>query len=203
MNRPASPRPSLCTDRKGAALVEFAVVAPVMCLLLVGSFDEAHTLYMQAALQGVVQKAGRDSSLEDSTSDVQNAIDARVKAQVLVLANNADVTIGRKSYRTFSDAVSAKAENWTDNNGNGRCDQHEPYVDANRNGSWDSDGSNGAQGGAKDKTIYTVTVKYPRMLPLNRFIDVPDKQTLVAQAVVQNQPYADQSDVGTDVLHCD
>lgn len=202
MSRFPSLQASLRDDRRGAALVEFAFVAPVMCLLLVGSFDEAHTLYMQAALQGVVQKAGRDSSLEDADSDAQNAIDARVKAQVLVLANNADVTIGRKSYRTFSDAANAKAESWTDSNGNGTCDQHEPYIDANRNTSWDSDGSNGAQGGAKDKTIYTVTVKYPRMLPLNRFINVPDKQTLVAQAVVQNQPYSDQSDAGTDVQHC-
>ncbi|MGE4411843.1 MAG: TadE/TadG family type IV pilus assembly protein, partial [Sphingobium sp.] len=54
-------------DERAATLIEFAFVAPVLCILLLGAFDVGHTLYMTSVLQGVVQKAARDSGLETST----------------------------------------------------------------------------------------------------------------------------------------
>ena len=49
-------------DRRGVTVIEFAIVAPVMCLFLVAAFDVAHQLYLTATLQGIVQKTARDSS---------------------------------------------------------------------------------------------------------------------------------------------
>lgn len=195
---------AILRDRRGGAAIEFSIVAPVLCLLLVAAFDTAHTLYARATLQGIVQKAARDATLESASDTAsQAALDDKVKAQVRALANNATFLATRRYYRTFQTAAAAQAESWTDTNGNGKCDgphgatPGEPYIDANNNGAWDKDGGNSGQGGAKDRTVYTVTITYPRMFPLWKFIGVSSTTKLTASTVLINQPYADQGSYGT------
>ncbi|WP_315763330.1 TadE/TadG family type IV pilus assembly protein [Sphingomonas sp. Y38-1Y] len=184
----------LARDRRGVSAVEFAFIAPTFCMVLLGIFDFGHTLYMRGALQGVLQKVARDATLESNTTEGQQAIlDTRVRSHVKALANNATLDIKRRYYRTFSDAAAARAEDWTDTNRNGRCDKGEPYEDANNNGVWDADGGNDGQGGAKDATVVTVTVTYPRMTPLLKlFGDDTANAKIVATTVLKNQPYSDQ-----------
>lgn len=184
----------LSTDRRGAALVEFAIVAPVLCLVLLGAFEVAHTLYMRGALQGVLQKVARDSSLESGTeAERMEALDEQVTWNAKRLANNADVDITRRYYRTFSDAAAARAEDWDDTNNNNRCDNGEPYEDANHNNVWDADGGSAGQGGAKDAVVMTVTVSYPAMFPLRQLLGNASADTRVTAAtVLRNQPYGDQ-----------
>jgi Flp pilus assembly protein TadG len=176
----------LRADERGATLVEFAIVAPVFCLFLVGAFDISHELYMRSALQGIVQKAARDATIEGS---VPSAIDKKVENQVRALANNATITYKRRFYKTFEDAAAAKREEWTDLNMNGKCDNNEPFVDINENNVWDEDGGNAGQGGAKDAAVYTVNIKYPRMLPLHGFLDVSPTVDLTATTILRNQPF--------------
>ncbi len=150
-------------DKKGATVVEFAIVAPVMGMVLLGAFDVSHTLYMRSALQGIVQKVARDATLESGLDvDQQGVLDERVRTQIRALANNAGVTITRKFYRTFSNAAAAQFEPYTDTNHNGKCDKGEPYQDNNDNSTWDAAGGNSGQGGRKDAVLYTVAVSYPR-----------------------------------------
>ncbi|MES2755480.1 MAG: TadE/TadG family type IV pilus assembly protein [Pseudomonadota bacterium] len=188
-------------DERGVTAIEFAIVAPVMCLLLMGGFDTAHSLYMRSALQGIVQKVGRDSSIEGygQTGSQTNA-DAKVRNGVKAIANNATITITRRFYRTFSKAAAAQAEVWTDTNSNGNCDNGEPYQDANRNSSWDRDGGDAGQGGAKDATVYTVTATYPRVWPLWKYVGGSSTTKIVATTVLRNQPYADQATYGSTVV---
>lgn len=189
---------SLGRDTRGVAAIEFAIVAPTFCLLLVGGFDVAHSLYLRGVMQGVVQKTARDSALESGgNSAQQTAIDNKVRNQVLALHKGATVTFKRRFYRNFSDAVAAAAEPMTDSNGNGRCDNGEQYQDNNNNNTWDKDGGNEGQGGAKDRVLYTVTVSYPRLLPLHKFISaVPATEVVSASAALINQPYTDQGTYG-------
>lgn len=189
----------LFRDERGSTAIEFAILAPVLCLLLVGTFDTAHSLYARSVLQGIVQKTARDATLESSSDTAaQTAQDLKVKKQVWALANNATIVITRRYYRTFSLAAAAQAETYTDNNLNGTCDgpagatPGEPYQDANNNGVWDKDGGDAGQGGAKDRTVYTVKVSYPRFFPLWKFIGGSTTTDLVASTVLMNQPYADQ-----------
>jgi Flp pilus assembly protein TadG len=191
-------------DRSGVAAVEFAIVAPVLALFLVGAFDVAHTLYMKSVLQGIVQKTGRDSALEDSSSaSRQAAIDANVGSQVRLLYNTATIRYSRRFFASYTQASAKIPESWTDTNLNKRCDAGEPYVDSNNSGSWDDDGGSSGQGGAKDRVIYTVTVTYPSLLPLYRFIGGSSNKTLVATTILQNQPYSDQQvTTGTTVRFC-
>ncbi|OYY72153.1 TadE/TadG family type IV pilus assembly protein [Sphingomonas sp. 28-63-12] len=195
---------ALANDRRGSSVVEFGFVAPALCLVLVGAFDTGHSLYMRAVLQGIVQKVARDSTLEtNTTTDQQDLLDAKVRASVRAIANNATINITRRYYRTFSLAASAQAEAWTDTDGNGTCNNNEPFQDANLNGSWDADGGDSGQGGAKDKTLYTVSVSYPRFFPLWRFIGGSNTTRISAATVLANQPYNDQGSYGTPTVgHC-
>lgn len=184
----------LRADQRGATIIEFAIVAPVMCLLLVGAFDTAHTLYARAVLQGILQKTARDSTIEDSADvAVQAVIDDKVRKQVRAIANNSTITFTRRYYRTFSKAYAAQAEAYTDTNHNGTCDNGEPYTDANNNTVWDKDGGDSGQGGAKDRTVYTVTVSYPRFFPLWKWVGGSSTTKLTASTVLENQPYSDQN----------
>lgn len=184
---------ALVRDTRGATLVEFAMVAPVMCLLLLGGFDVSHTLYTRATLQGIVQKTARDSTLESGTAAArQQTLDDRVRQQVGTMYEGADVQITRRFYRTFSEAAAARPETWNDTNDNKRCDNGEPYEDANGNQVWDADGGNAGQGGAKDATLYTVKVSFPRMFPVYAMIGGSNTAVVTASTVLRNQPYGDQ-----------
>lgn len=189
----------LAGDRRGATIIEFAIVAPVLCALLFGALDIAHTLYLRAVLQGVVQKVGRDSTLETGLAgNTQADLDAKVTAQARLLHNNSTVTISRKWYRSFSNAAKAQFEPFTDTNGNGICDgpqgstPGEPYEDNNGNQKWDADGANAGQGGAKDAVIYSVTISYPRIFPIDKIIGGSPTTSVTASTVLRNQPYGDQ-----------
>jgi Flp pilus assembly protein TadG len=195
--RAAAARLALLRDERGATVIEFAIIAPVMGLLLLGGFDVAHSLYMRSVLQGVVQKTARDSTLEGGgTPEAEAALDQKVTAQVKAIANNGEITIRRRYYRTFSDVAAARAETWTDLNKNNICDDGEPYEDANLNSNWDRDGGNQGQGGAKDAVLYSVQVEYPRFFPLYNFIGGSKTTKITGTTVLRNQPFADQGSYG-------
>lgn len=194
----------LVADQRGATIIEFAMIAPVFCLLLMGAFDIAHSLYTRAVLQGVLQKSARDSSLEEGTKTVrQDALDNSIRKQAKAMANNADIKFTRRFYRTFAEAAAAKPEDWGDTNKDGTCNRGERYQDANLNSVWDADGGNEGQGGAKDATFYTVTMTYPSLFPLWRMIGGSNTQTVKASTILRNQPYNDQGSYGPPVwLNC-
>lgn len=186
---------SLALDQRGSTIVEFALIAPVFFLLLLGLFDVGHTLYMKGVVEGALQKAARDSTLETNTTEERlNALDDIVRQQVMTLGVTRDqISFRRRFYRTFSDAAAAKAEDWTDTNRNGICDRGEPYEDANQNNIWDADGGDAGQGGAKDATVVTVIVKYPHMFPLLGLLGKEAEDVrIVSRTVLKNQPYSDQ-----------
>ena len=187
-------------NERGATIIEFAMVSPVMCLLIVGGLDIAHTLYVGAVLQGAVQKASRDATLESGLdATVQARLDQYVRDQVEALANNATITIKRNYFSDFKDAAANQFEPFTDTNNNGTCDgpagttPGEPYEDTNNNQRWDRTGGNDGQGGAQDAVAYTVTMSYPRLFPVYGFIGGSDTTSVSATTILRNQPYADQA----------
>lgn len=192
---------NLKNDQSGVTLVEFAFVAPVLFVLLMGTLDLGHQLYTRAVLAGEMQKAGRDSSLETGTAQA-TALDTKVRTAVQNVAQNATVSFTRNSFRDFSDASASEPENWTDTNADGTCNAGEPYEDANNNNVWDADGGNDGQGGAKDAVVYTATVSYPRLFPMAGLAGLPDTVTLEATTVLRNQPYSDQDESDATVRNC-
>lgn len=180
-------------EQRGATLIEFAIVAPVLCLMLMGAFDIAHSLYLRTVTEGIMQKAGRDSTLETSSNkSAQDALDEQVERQVHDLVKSADVKTYRRYYRSFAEAKAAKPENFNDTDGNGKCNGGEAYEDSNGNKVWDEDGGNAGQGGAKDAVYYTVKVTYDSLFPLWRMIGQSQQKTITASTILRNQPYNEQ-----------
>ena len=187
------PLHSLPAARDGAAIVEFALIAPVMLMTLLGLFDVGHSIYTRAMLLGAIEKAARDSSIEAATT---GALDTRVRDVVTGMQPGATLTFHRTAYSNFSDV--SQAEDYTESNANGTCDAGEPFEDANGNGLWDADRGTSGQGGARDAVLYEVTVAYKRLLPVYKFIPgQTDTVTIHAVSVLRNQPYALQNDVAS------
>ncbi|MEI5687368.1 MULTISPECIES: TadE/TadG family type IV pilus assembly protein [Sphingomonas] len=191
-----SPRPTLAADRRGATLVEFAFVVPVMLLLIMGLGDLAYFAYMQATLTGAVQKAGRDGTIQTNAStDAGTTLDQRVMSQVNRIAKNATGTSSRKSFSQFGYIA---PEPFSDDNQNGVYDAAtECFTDVNGNGFRDIDPGITGQGGANDAVVYTMTVQFNRIFPIASLIGWPKRATISASTILKNQPYASQA--GTTV----
>lgn len=187
---------ALARESAGVTTVEFAMIAPVLVLTLLGLFDMGYNMYAQTLLQGALQQAARNSTIEGASSQT-GAIDASVQTAVGRAIGGATFSFARKSYTTFSQV--GQPEDWTDTDGNGTCNGGEPYEDANGNGTWDRDRGVSGLGGARDAVLYTATVTYPRAFPLARLARLPNTVTLSASTVLRNQPYA-QSQAATVVV---
>lgn len=198
---------ALRQDQRGTTILEFGLIAPALIVMLMGALDFGHTLYMQGVLQGAVQKAARDGSLQQSagTDDAARfAIDTMVRNQVKTLHKQASVTITRRFYRTFSDAAAASAEAFTDTDGDGICNNGEPFDDRNSNGVRDTDGADSVDhAGARDNVVYTVALSYPRMFPIDKLIGGSGTTRLTATTVLANQPFGTQASYGAATVgHC-
>jgi hypothetical protein len=188
-------------DQRGVTLIEFAVVAPVMLIAIMGIMDLGHRSYAVALLQGSVQKAARDSGLETGNESASD-IDARVKGYMkLVLPDDTDYNFVRTSYTTFSDV--SQPEDFTDLNDDGFCNNGEVFEDANGNDVWDEDRGLQGQGGARDAVLYTATVSYPRLFPLAGLAGMPEETTISASTVMRNQPFGEQSVPEPSTGNCD
>ena len=179
---------TFATDESGAAIVEFAMIAPVMLITLFGMFDLGHGLYTKAMIQGAIEKAARGSTIEGVTT---GTLDAKVTAAVRLVAANSTIVFNRKSYTNFTDV--GQPEEFTDTDSNGLCDGGETFEDANGNGVWDANQGRTGNGGARDAVLYTVLVSYPRIFPIARLIGQSNTTQMAATTVLRNQPYGLQN----------
>jgi len=180
----------LWRDRGGAALVEFALVLPVMLLMGMGLCEMAYQAYMQAILTGAGQKAGRDSTVESAnTTTIDNAVLQAVKN----INGNAAFVSGypmRKSYASYG---YISPESFVDSIGNGMRDPGECFTDVNGNGIWDADPGVSGNGGAGDTVLYTASITYTRLFPLGLWLGWGKTATLSASTILKNQPWAMQT----------
>lgn len=178
----------LRTDQRASTVTEFAIIAPVMLMVMMGFADLTYQAYAQSILSGAVQKAARDSGIEGGAANTA-AIDAEVQKIVKGLASQATFKSTRKSYDTFS---SVAPEPFTDSNGNGVRDAGECFTDLNGNGTWDPDPGIAGQGGASAVALYTMTASYPRIFPVAKLLGWSGTMTISASTLLKNQPYASQ-----------
>jgi len=182
---------ALLKDELGATISEFAVVAPVFLLMMMGTFDAAHTMYVRAVMQGAVYKAARETALKAGQKELQQiTIDNELKDQIRLLVPKG-ATINdpvRSSYKNFADAAKSEGEPVNDTvTANGICDPGERYEDRNGNGQYDA--ANTGQGSARDIVRYSITVSYKSFFPMPAGLG---ERELTATSVIANQPFSDQ-----------
>lgn len=189
----------LLRDIRGVTVVEFALIAPVLLISVLGILDLSHTMYTASMLQGSIQKAARDSSLESGATN-ETTLDQRVRDAVQKVAPGSTVSFARKSYTSYTNV--GRPEDYSDVNGNNRCDAGDPYEDANGNGAYDLDRGKTGFGGARDMVAYTVTVDYPRLFPIAPFIGGSGTVSLTETTILQNQPFATTAIVAPQIRAC-
>ncbi|MBB4612403.1 TadE/TadG family type IV pilus assembly protein [Novosphingobium taihuense] len=178
-------RQQLARDSQGVTTIEFAMVMPVFLLALVGCLDLGQMVYAIGVLDGAVEKAARDSTLE--TGNTANA-DAAVTSAVEKILPGARISSTRKSYFDFAHV--SRGEPLNDTNGDGLCSTGEGYTDENGNGSWDDDLGRTGNGGANDVIVYTVNVRYDPVFAIP-FVPIDWREREISStAVKRNQPYA-------------
>ncbi len=187
-------------DQRGATIVEFAVIAMPMCVLLMGGLELGYNSYVRSTLQGALHDAARVAAAENPIlatdgDTVEEQVANMIKETVAHVAPNAVVDVDQKSYFEFS-SIGEPEKLMTDNNGNGKYDASDEdcFEDANGNGTFDPDsGKSGTNGGADDVVLYTAKVSAPRILPLDRLVPgVSEKVEYTLRAAVRNQPYGQQ-----------
>jgi len=177
------------TDRSGATIVEFAMILPALCVLLLGIFELGYRSYAASLIQGALHEAARMATVGGIP---MTTIDAHVKQRLSNFANNATVTTQTTSYYDFA-GVAMPEKITQDTAPLGTYNAGDCYEDANGNSSYDLDRGRGGMGNADDIVRYQITMTYPRILPVDSFLGWSSTETIVSNTVLRNQPFAGRS----------
>ena len=189
------PLASLAQDRRGATIVEFALVLLPFLTMLLGSLDVGYQVYLNALTNGALERAARKASVgNQSRQQVIDIIIDEVRT-ILPVAQRSDpnaVTVTPLSYYNFSN-VGGGERITGDTAPLGAYNSTDCYEDRNNNGRYDATGGGGADLGSSDDIIYyTVDVSVPRLSPLFKAIGLGDTTEVHAKTLIRNQPYGDQ-----------
>lgn len=179
-------------DTRAIAAIEFAVALPVFLMATLGLFDVSYEQYAGSVLQGVVEKAARDGTLEGFAND-QTDLDGYIRRHVRAVWPDANVVVQRQAFATFSDAKQRnKPEDFTDINGDGKYDRGECFQDSNGNGRYDRNRGNGrnGNGGANEVVLLTATITMDRIFPGWQLFGQSQVAEIEATMMLRNQPYA-------------
>lgn len=173
-------------DDSAVTILEFAMVAPVMLLLLLGFFDLGYRSYASSVLQGALHDAARMATVGGYSMD---QIDARVKTRLSNFATRSVTTTEAASYYEFS-GVSQPEQIVGDTIPLNAYNAGDCFEDANGNNSYDTDRGRSGTGNSDDIVRYRVTITFPRVFPLGTLMGWSNSQTLTSETVLRNQPYA-------------
>ena len=182
-------RNSFKGGNKGTAAVEFALIAPILCLFLFAIIEISVVMVANGILESAVRQAAR-AGLTGYTP-VGLTRDAYILQQVkanLIFLDQTKLTMTNKVYQDFPNI--GQPEPFTDSNGNGIYNLGEPFTDMNGNGQWDSDmGASGA-GAAGAVVVYKVTYPWKIVTPmLSKFFSSTGDFNISASMVVRNEPF--------------
>lgn len=180
---------SLRRDSKGATIVEFAMVIPILCALLVGFLDLAYRSYVTSIIQGALHEAARMGTVGGiPTSTIQ----AHVSTRLRDFSRNATINTTTRSYSDFT-GVRTPETITQDTAPIGTYNTGDCFADANGNGQWDADRGRSGMGGAEDVVYLEVTMTYPRLLPVGSLLGWTNNVTVTQNTVLRNQPFAGRS----------
>lgn len=171
-------------NEEGAAIVEFALVAPTTILLMMGVFELGHTMYVQSIVNGAMQEAGRDSTIESAKLD---QIEAQASKRIGAVTPDAEISYKRAFHKDYGHVN--RYEPFTDVDGDGRCNNNDPFEDLNGNGVRDLANGVDGQGDARDVVVLQVDVTYRRMLPMPSLSGWSESNTVSGRTFLRNQPF--------------
>ena len=191
---------ALRSDRAGATIVEFALVAPALLIVLLGGLDFSYRAYVHSLLQGSLNDAARRASVEspdmggDKSVKIEDRVKEIVKGSTDRVAPSGTLVVTQKNYFDFS-GIGNPEKIVKDVGGDGSYDEDDGdcFEDLNDNGTFDIDAGRTGRGAANDVVFYNATLTMDALLPIRSFIGGEDKYVLRATTAVRNQPWQEQA----------
>lgn len=180
---------SFVRKEQGSAAVQFALILPLLLVLIIGSFEYAIVMFMSGTIESAVIVAARygATGFEEGGGSRLDRIRAMITERTLGLVNGDTADIDTYVFPNFNSIVAP--EPFTDQNNNGTWDSGEPFVDLNGNGSRDAGSGAPGPGAACEVVLYVVTYQTQSITGLLR--PIMGRITHHASVAVRNEPFAD------------
>lgn len=189
-HKPLPPFRRLQRCDSGAEAIEFALLSPVLVLVLIGTVELGFAYAAQNLMESAMYQAsrlGRTGYVETGFTQEETIVKSLSDRAGLML-NIDDVVITSLAYDEFDEI--GNPEPFIDANGNGTRDDGENYTDLNGNGQWDEDRGVAGFGTATQIVVYTASYSWPIYTPLlDKAFGTNGYLSLSARAVVRNEPY--------------
>lgn len=189
---------SLRRDQSGATIVEFALVAMPLCVLVMGGFDLGHQSYIRSVMQGALNDAARRAAVEDpaftaSGATTEERVENTIKAQLAGITPGAEITISQSNFYDFS-GIGNPEKLMRDKDKDGTYDEADGdcFSDLNENGEYDTDTGRAGIGGANDVVFYQADITMPRLLPVAKLIGFSPNYEFGVATAIRNQPFGEQ-----------
>ena len=177
---------ALRSDAGGATIVEFALILPVLCMMLLGTLDLGYRSYVSSVVQGTLHDAARMATVGGvTTAQIQTFVQNRLQA----FSRNATITTSARSYTDFS-GVKVPETITQDTSPFGVYNTGDCFQDANGNGAYDTDRGRSGTGASEDVVYFEVTMTYPHIMPVGKLFGWSGNVTTTQNTVLRNQPYA-------------
>ena len=146
----------LRADERGATIVEFALVALPLSVLIMGGIDLGHQTYIRSTMQGALNDAARRAAVQDpqftaSGSTTEERVTNTILNQLEPIAPGAELTITQANFYDFS-GIGNPEKLMTDIDGDGTYDEGDGdcYSDLDEDGEYDTDSGRTGIGAAND-----------------------------------------------------
>lgn len=177
-------------DARGVTAIEFAVVAPVLLLLIMGILEFSAIMLVSNIMESataITSRLGKTGFITAGQTREQTIV-ASITDRTRGLIDPTKLTMSSKAYGEFNQI--GDPEPWNDSNNNGVAETGE-YQDINGNGQRDTDMGAAGYGGAGAVVVYTASYPWPVMTPLLRPLigNAQGNYIITSSSVVKNEPY--------------
>lgn len=201
----------LWRDRRGVSAIEFALVGPVVLLLIAGVIEAGLLWSGATALEAGGRAAARYGLTgavrpgETRTDVVRRLVTEHVCPRALdpsrnvcfwaedgprFVDENGDATPLDLELKAYSDPRNlGRPEPWSDLDGDGTRDPGEAFEDLNGNGVWDADTGVAGPGGPADLVVYEIAIHQGVTNPLIRAAVGGGTLRHETRIVIRNEPF--------------
>lgn len=152
-------------DERGAAIIEFSLIMPILLVMLIGAIEIALVTFVGASIESAVLEASRFGVTGSGNAvDRQDRVREIISNRTFGLVDMDKVDIETLVYSDFSSI--GQPEPFDDANANGAFDEGESFTDVNGNAIWDADMGETGLGGNDDIVLYRISYKWGVMTPL-------------------------------------
>lgn len=181
---------ALLSDNRGVTAIEFAFIAPVLFIFMMGTVEMFVVMLAQNVMENATFNASRagKTGFVDVSITREETIRKSLDQYAGALLDTNLITISSKTYAEFDEI--GQPEPFIDANSNGTRDNGENYTDVNGNGVYDMDMGAASPGSASEVVVYQVDYPWTIYTPVvQQMFGDNGTVTLSARTVVRNEPF--------------